>query len=47
MRQKFFGKEASTLEQEKVLEKNKGYQHFKHIRDTAKIKEIFKKINLT
>ena len=44
MRQKFFGKEASTLEQEKVLEKNKGYQHFQYdIRNTKKIKEIFLK----
>lgn len=42
MRQKFFGKEASTLGQEKILKKNKNYHHFQYdIRNTEKITEIF------
>jgi CDP-paratose 2-epimerase len=43
MRQVFFGKEASTDSQEKILEKNKNYHHFQiDIRETEVIKDIFK-----
>lgn len=42
MRQVFFGKEASTNSQEKILEKNQNYHHFQiDIRETDKVKSIF------
>jgi len=44
MRQFYFGKEATTIFQQKILEKNKNYHHFQSdIRDKEKIKEIFER----
>lgn len=44
MRQFYFGEEATTIFQQKILEKNKNYHHFQiDIRDKEKIKEIFER----